>query len=359
MNKAKVDKLTIKDIPKEEIEAEVKKYLKNIRNWMGKQTEENLNWKRFSRRAEDLLFQIRAIKIAIERDNNSEQLKNIVEMNYGKKKSRELQSIKYIYTYQAILTKAYIFIEEFRRFLTDENMEYLILFDNQQNLKEQKIGKFTLKELLPTLNITVSNDKGFTLQINNVEELAKLKAKKQILTDQTQDYYTKIINLYNDLVKKSFEAGKKYFVFGGSFEAAARKLVDTIGTGDINKIEIGIKDFKIDTQAFYKAGDMTKEQAEKLFAGTEEIMKEGKSLALELKRINLSEGTLGARLTGDGTLELALEKIKKIINDKEGNSATIENNLKKMFSSKEDDILRNSLSSAAAVIVDSVNNIIT
>lgn len=350
MNNIKVDVLSIEDINTTGTTNEIMRYLDGIVEWMSQQSLKTFPWNNFKNKA---LILKNNIQYWVQTVQN--ELIDKKSLLRTKATSREkvviLNQTKNIFKLQAAITKGYIFIQSFRQFLTKESLEYLIMFDDYMNgtHRTQSIGRFTLKELLPTLIMRVTNDNSFQLQIGNCKILKDLNDRKSQIDDRITNIYQQIIDLTNELqekrqhylseqrtkekgltrggnVRSGFEIGQG----GIAFEKAANLLTSAVYAGETDEIDIILKNFHADNAAFYKAGDMDKQHVEKIFQNA-------KNLALELKRVTLSENSYGARLTGAGTVQNALEGIIKDIESANGIQKRIFYNLSRRFTTKEKD----------------------
>ena len=277
-----------KDIPSEDVIKLVKKDLKSIEKWMAdpNQTFSNVSWEKFANKANTILKKIQAAHKLVLGEQGG--LTKALAYKQLKTQNKYLQEVKHIHLLQAYLTEGYVFIQEFRSFVKKEKLEYLILFDDKNS---QVMGKYTFEQLLPTLNIRINSDKKFALQINNVQKLKKLKEAKQI--NQNEDeIYKQIINLYNNIrmfryalvqeariAKETAEerekrgdrkqSGYEFGQAGIAFEVAARKAAAAIAAGisieDVSAVIVAQEQFKADTQAFYKAGDLSLNLTQQLF----------------------------------------------------------------------------------------------
>lgn len=369
-------KISPTEISTEKVASLVKKDLKQIKKIMSSQSLENVSWNKFAKKASTILANIQDAQKKVLEDE--EGWKNLNKYKQLKTKNKRLQEIKHIHNLRLYLTQGYIFIQEFRAFIKKEQLEYLILFDDKD---KQTMGKYTLEELLPTLNIQINSDKEFTLQINNVEKLQELKTNRNLISDQANEnnIYQQIINLYNKIRVERYVAvqearlqketekererrgdkkmsGYELGQAGIAFETAARKaamaIAAGISIGDLNATIIAQEQFKADTQAFYKAGDLSAYLTQQLF-------EEQKKLALELKRVSTASGSVGAQLTKSSTIEKGLKKIIDIINgtDKQAQE-DVYNRLNKFFSSKETELERTIEKQVSSKVSDIINETI-
>lgn len=348
----------------------VKQDLKNLAKWASQQTKNTsgIRWTEISQKAQDILQKIQAAEEQLRQDQNfSARLRQHVSTQ-----NRHLNEIRHAQTLQIYLTQGYIFLKEVKKMLTGENIEYLILFDDG---KKAKLGVYSLEDLLPTLALAVNVDGSFTLQIKRAEELQKLKRKKGHLNETGQHIASQIIKLHHQLLAEnrritqlrrqrrakragdpnwSKQTGYLRGQAGRSYEVAANKVAEKVLQGISNHSlelissakddfdqyteslfgknvvqRIAAQEFKADTQAFYKAGDLIAE-ATKLFV-------DAKNVVLELKRVSTSENTVGAPLASQAVIQHGLQRIIDIIGSNSSDEE-IYKNLQEMFSSREKEI---------------------
>lgn len=331
----------------------VKRDLQEIHRWAAKQSKDlsKINWQKVSARAKDILTKIQMAEKQLLQDATFQgRLGQSL-----KTQNKYLNEVRHAQTLQIYLTQGYIFLKEFKKMLTGEVIEYLILFDDGQ---KSEIGVYALKDLLPTLMLAVNADGSFSLQIKRAQELKKLKDKKSKLSETGKQMANEIITLYRQIwaanievtkerrQKKAREAGEKdWEKIGGyargqagkSFEISAnqiaKKVYDAITTHQETLIEdarkIAEQHFHADTQAFYKAGDMAKELSQ-LFVKT-------KNVVLELKRVSTSENTVGAPLASQAVIQHGLQEVIRIIDTNQTDKEILQN-LQEMFKTKENDI---------------------
>jgi hypothetical protein len=256
----------------------------------------------------------------------------------------------------------------------------LILFGDRGS---ETIGKYTLEELLPTLSLVVNKDQEFALQIKKSKELQKLKKKKNTLNNTGAKMADKIIQLHYQIweenikivrarrQQKAKEAGEadwekrtgyKRGQAGNAFEIAANKvakgLADSIRSKVTTAMEthqaefinaaqrefnerfeevfnrkavqnIAEKEFHADTQAFYKAGDLSRELTA--------LFTDAKNVVLELKRVSTSENTVGASLASQTVIQKALKKVIEAVNFSEDKDKVLER-LKHIFTAREESL---------------------
>ena len=230
-------------------------------------------------------------------------------------------------------SKSYIFIQQVRKDITKEDMKYLLnlhsmgIVGKDGKVINESVYVFSLKELIPALEVAVNKDRSFALAIKNVEELGSIAKNKAKVESEAVAYTEKLLALSKQIVtsvNSVKKEGQWIFGLGGiAFESAVRKLANGLINGkNPDEIQGSWEDFEKDTQVFYKAGDLSKEQVQALFHLENTVM--------ELKRISLKSNSVGAGIAKDKTIELALESIKKIC--KEGFGAETRQKLEKLFS---------------------------
>ena len=236
-------------------------------------------------------------------------------------------------------SKSYIFIQKVRKDITKEDMKYLLNLHSMGELGikgadgkviNESIYIFSLAELIPTLEVVVNKDHSFALAIKNVEELGSITKDKAKAESKAVAYTEKLLALSKQIatsVNSVKKEGQWIFGMGGiAFESAVRKLANGLINGKTpDEIQGSWEDFEKDTQVFYKAGDLSKEQVQALFGLENTVM--------ELKRISLKSNSVGAGIAKDKTIESALESIKKIC--KEGFGEAAKQKLEKMFSESQ------------------------
>jgi hypothetical protein len=353
----RVDRIKPQDIDQSQAIKEVNQYLNDIQGWMAQQTLDGFPWDYFKNKAKTLLNKIENVYGFFMRSK-----KNKVIFKYGTvtAKNAHIQELKYVFTLQALVTKGYIFIQEFRNFLSKEKIDYLIMFDDVSNGNpvQQSIGKFSLKEILPTLNARLTKNNNFSIQINNYKELINLKQKAFQETDAfTEKIYNRIINLTNWIHSERIEyvskikgtkSGYEIGQAGISFEIAANEIANVLRNpdSDINMIDIIENRFHADNAVFYQAGDLNKDFVSAIF-------EDAKDYLLELKRVSIKENAIGARLTGENTVENALKKIISIL-EKNTIKNEIIKKLEKEFKIKQGQILER----AGGIVGTTVANVI-
>jgi hypothetical protein len=353
----RIDRVKPQDIDQSQAIKEVNQYLNDIQEWMSQQTLESFPWDYFKNQAKTLLNKIENVYGFFKR---SKKNKAIFKYSSMAAKNAHIQELKYVYTLQALVTKGYAFIQEFRKFLSKEKIDYLIMFDDILNSdsKSQSIGKFSLKDLLPTLNARLTKNNNFSIQINNYKELINLKQKAFQETDAcTEKIYNRIINLTNwihserkEYVSKTkgTQSGYEIGQAGIAFEIAANEIANVLRNpdSDINMIDIIENKFHADNAVFYQAGDLNKDFVSAIF-------EDAKDYLLELKRVAIKENAIGARLTGENTVENALKKIINILEKNSIKNEIIEK-LEKEFKIKKGQILKK----AGEMVVKGVANAI-
>ena len=227
-------------------------------------------------------------------------------------------------------SKSYIFIQKVRKDVTKEDMKYLLNLHGMGGEVKESIYVFSLKELIPALEVVVNKDRSFALAIKNVETLASVADEKARIESEAVAYTEKLLALSKQIVtsvNSVKKEGQWIFGMGGiAFESAVRKLANGLINGkNPDEIQGSWEDFEKDTQVFYKAGDLSKEQVQALFGLENTVM--------ELKRISLKSNSVGAGIAKDKTIESALESIKKIC--KEGFGVEAKKKLEKMFSESQ------------------------
>ena len=334
---------------------EIKKSLQNLINWFASDTVKQLPFGRLREKAKSILKKIETVEKKVMKDS---LFNNAVTANGAKSKEKKLQEIKNIHLLKEYITQGYIFVQELGSLIKKETIEYLLLFNDfdSSGKSEQRIGRYSLKDILTTLNITVNSQGKINLQINNLTALTHLKEREESLTGLVDDYEVKIINTFNDLLEKrrAFIKEKreaKYRALGENldnkkisgyeigqvgiaFEVAVRRFADSVNEGIIND---DVENFRADTQAFYLGGDTTSEQAKKILKNIDDITK----IALELKAVRTlvkSGYSVGARLTGSDTVQNALKKVIEVL-DLNKSKEEIFENLKNFYSKKESDIV--------------------
>ena len=224
-------------------------------------------------------------------------------------------------------SKSYIFIQKVRKDITKEDMKYLLNLHGMEGNVKESIYVFSLEELIPALEIVVNKDRSFALAIKNVETLGSIAQEKAKVESEAVAYTEKLLKLSKQIVTSVNEVKKEgqwIFGMGGiAFESAVRKLANGLINGkNPDEIQASWEDFEKDTQVFYKAGDLSKEQVQALFGLENTVM--------ELKRISLKSNSVGAGIAKDKTIESALESIKKIC--KEGFGTDAKKKLEDLFS---------------------------
>lgn len=206
----------------------------------------------------------------------------------------------------AELTKSYIFVERVRKDITNQETAYLLnLYGNVGTEKAPKnintIQKVSLKQLIPTLAVSVNNTQSFSLVIRNVENLKSIAMQKSSIQDTLVENILDTAKKIMNSKLQNMEGKKWIYGMGGiAFESAVRKLANDAING--TNIEASWRDFEKDTQVFYKAGDLSERQVSELFGL--------KGTVMELKRISLKENSVGAGVFRDRTVEIVLEKIR-------------------------------------------------
>lgn len=327
---------------------------------MSQQTLNNFPWDYFKNKAKTLLNKIENVYGYFLRSRKN---KIIFKYKQATTKNAHLQELKYIYTLQALITKGYIFIQEFRNFLSKERIDYLIMFDDMSNNKSvsQSIGKFSLEELLPTLSARLTKNNNFSVQVNNYKELLNLKQKAyQDMDSHTNEIFNRIINLTNYLhfERKEYvsnkRGGKSGYEIGQSgiaFEVAANEIVKVLRNpnSNIDILDVIENKFHANNFVFYQAGDLDKNFVSAIF-------KDAKDYLLELKRVTIKENAIGARLTGEQTVENALRKIISIL-EKNTTKNEIIKKLEKEFKIDEGQILRQAGKTVSQIVANTINSV--
>lgn len=327
---------------------EIKKSLKTIIKDFSSITNEMSPWKKLLTKAQQHLKQIEYYEGIIIKD---EKFNIILEQDSKQSKNyqsieRKVKELEHIELLKKSIIKGYAFIQEFSNFMRQEKLQYLLLFNDSA---EQKIGVYSLEDLLPSLNITYNSQQGFNIQINELSALQELKNKE---TNVIQNFTQKAIKMFNFLLQRkkslvSYQRQRKLTrrqrrereeqnrkMYGGRrglegivFEQAVNRLARAIVTGE--RMDIEVENFKADNSAFYLRGDI--EQKEFI----ETIVSEAQNLALELKVVRsrtISGYSQGARLTGSSTVKTTLITIIDIL--KKDNNKEIFNQLNKFFEAK-------------------------
>jgi hypothetical protein len=326
---------------------QIKKSLADIIDGFAEISNDVAPWKTLLKRAQGYLDNINKYEEIVKNDEKfNTMMKNSIEgrkyLNY-QSIEKQVNEITHINLLKSAIIQGYAFVQEFSSFMRKESLEYLLLFNDADS---QKIGSYTLEELLPTLNITYNTKQGFNLQINQLDELANLKTKE---TNVRQTFAERAIDAFNLLSKQRQEflaqqkwekmseeerykyesSGKKLYVhqIGGAgiiFEQAVNRLARAIVTG--TNMDMAVDKFKADTKAFYLRGDVE----EKEFIN--EILQDAKDLTLELKAVRTqvqSSYSMGARLTGSVTVQNALKRIIDVLS--KDNQEEIAESLNKLF----------------------------
>lgn len=334
---------------------EIKKSLQNLIDWFASDTVKQLPFGKLKEKAKNILKKITTVEKQVMKDS---LFNAAIEKKDAKSKEKKLQEIKNIHLLKEYITQGYIFIQELGSLIKKETIEYLLLFNDfdSSGKSQQKIGRYSLKDILTTLNITVNSQGKINLQINNLTALTHLKEREGSLTGLVDGYEAKIINVFNDLLEKrrafikekreaKYKAlgenldnkkisGYEIGQVGTTFEVAVRRFADSVSSGVINN---DVENFKADTQAFYLGGDTTSEQAKTILKTIDDMTK----IALELKAVRTSVKSgysIGARLTGSDTVQNALKKVIEVL-DLNKNKEDIFENLKNFYSKKESDIV--------------------
>ena len=350
----------------------IKKSLQDMIDWFATDTVQSLPIKTLKETAEKILQNI----IRAEKLVQGDALNKTIDIKNTRKREKQLQEIKHINLLKERITQGYIFVQKLRGIITKENFEYLLLFNDAN---AQKIGKFSLEDILPTLNIVVDRSGQFNLQINNLTQLAKLKSQENAIGETLEQNEQEMINLFNELLQKrrerviakrteretiedkekrlkhngkisGFEIGQE----GIAFEIAVRRFADKLLTGE--DPSLSVDEFRADTQAFYVGGDVTTRQAQAILKLAEQSAK----IALELKVVRSSTRSgysVGARLTGSSTVRNALTKIIEILT-LNPLKEDAKQQLQKFYSQKEDPTIQKFENIAYSIAKDNADSLI-
>ena len=271
--------------------------------------------------------------------------------------------------WERTLKDAYKFIQQTRKFFTNEKLEYLILFDESlsgDKTNESKVVKLSMDQLLQSVSLNLDFETGgIGLRINRQDELRKLynnlesigkisdtivKNFNLVLQKRHASYIQKQQELENDSSISSDEKKKilsKWFTSRGfAFETAvvmAAKMTDSVEL------------YKQDTDAFWRGGDLQSALNEI----PAELLREGERINYELKRVSATaKKSIGAGLVSLNGLITALVTIQNVLLNPNLQSKEMQEVLNNYLFKAKQNIDRNFAESLGTVAAEKLNKII-
>ena len=226
--------------------------------------------------------------------------------------------------WERTLKDAYKFIQQTRKFFTNEKLEYLILFDESlsgDKTNESKVVKLSMDQLLQSVSLNIDFDNGgIRLKINRQDELKKLYDNLEsvgkisdkivenfnlVLQKRWATYIEKQKELENDSTVSQAEKKKilsKWFTSRGfAFETAV-----VMAAKMTNSVEL----YKQDTDAFWRGGDLKSALNEI----PKDLLSQGERVNYELKRVSATaKKSIGAGLVSLNSLITALVTIQNVL----------------------------------------------
>jgi hypothetical protein len=338
----RIEKLTAadgKDLYLSEGELEINKYLKTIAKKYSEDSLKNVEniFQKIGKEAEKLLKEVETQKIVMEKALSywRQDLKLSVDSL-----NRRFSKDKKVFQFELTLKKCYAFIQQVRKAFSGETLEYLILFDeslsgSKGSVKESKIGRFTLKDLMPSISLSINqNEKdilNFGLRINKQDSLKRLyekadngdeefnKVSKQIIDNFMEIINRRLIkyNIFKNKAKlaksekakeKLRELASKYYTNRGfGFEEATLAIVRGWKDAEL------LYRYKQDTEAFWRGGDL-KWAANEI---PKALIQNRERINLELKRVSATaKNSIGAGLVSVNGISTALITIKNVLLNK-------------------------------------------
>lgn len=338
----RIEKLTAadgKDLYLSEGELEINKYLKTIAKKYSEDSLKNVEniFQKIGKEAEKLLKEVETQKIVMEKALSywRQDLKLSVDSL-----NRRFSKDKKVFQFELTLKKCYAFIQQVRKAFSGETLEYLILFDeslsgSKGSVKESKIGRFTLKDLMPSISLSINqNEKdilNFGLRINKQESLKRLYEKADNGDEEFNKVSKKIIDNFMEIINRRLI---KYNIFKNKAklaksEKAKEKLRELASKYYTNRgfgfeestlaIVRGWEDaellyrYKQDTEAFWRGGDL-KWAANEI---PKALIQNRERINLELKRVSATaKNSIGAGLVSVNGISTALITIKNVLLNK-------------------------------------------
>lgn len=227
---------------------EVKEILQDITKEMGKMDlKRDLDMellKKYTQRAKDLLNKIEACE-----KNIDTGLKVITDLS-----ALDQNLNKQLQVYSGYVKEATQFIYEFRKWVTGQEIQFVIQFENEQG--ELQFAQVPIQELIPNLNLYVQKGsrvglrKGKTrLQISN-KQMQSI-AKKYLLKDESAKTITDVTKVVTPIAKKA-----KGYGVGRIFETT----MENIANGQLNQVILT----QLERIPGLRAGDLSSELVRRL-----------------------------------------------------------------------------------------------
>lgn len=229
-------------------DVEVKEILQDITKEIGKMDlKRDLDMellKKYTQRAKDLLNKIEVCEKNL--DNFLKKTSDLTTLD--KEINKELQ------IYSNYVKEATQFIYEFRKWVTGQEIQFVIQFENEQG--ELQFAQVPIQELIPNLNLYVQKGtrvglrKGKTrLQISN-KQMQSI-AKKYLLKDDSAKTLTDVTQLVTPIAKKA-----KGYGAGRIFET----VMENVANDQLNQIILT----QLERIPGLRAGDLSSELVRRL-----------------------------------------------------------------------------------------------